>query len=129
MRRNKKLIIIISVLGVFLLLTGVFLFAILGGLAKPTVADVSSEQPGISEPSSSTEESSSDAVSSNSSEVTSSEPEVKKLDITYPQRDDITVYKNSVVIKGSADPSIPLYINDKVIAVGSDGIFSESVSL
>ncbi len=116
-------------LGAFLLLTGVFLFAILGGLAKPTVADVSSEQPGISEPASSTEESSSDAVSSNSSEVTSSEPEVKKLDITYPQRDDITVYKDSVVIKGSADPSIPLYINDKVIAVGSDGIFSEAVSL
>ena len=124
MIRNKKIIILISALALFLSGAVVCLILLFGGIAKPSSAEVSSNTISQSEPTSSEDVSSEDP----SSEITSSEPEVKKLDVTAP-REDVTVYKDSIVIKGTADPSIPLFINEKEISVGDDGIFAETVSL
>lgn len=125
MNSGRKIIILISALGLFLAAAVICFVFIFGGVAKSSSADIpSSDIISVSEPASSEEVSSEEP----SSETVSSEPEIKKLDVTSP-REDVTVYKDNIAIKGSADPNIPLYINEKEISVGDDGIFAETVSL
>ncbi len=125
MKKDGKIIILILALGLFFIAAVICLVFIFGGIAKPSSADVSLlNTVSRSEPTSSKGSSSEEA----GSETVSSEPEVKRLDVTSP-REDVTVYKDNIVIKGTADPNIPLYVNDKEVTVGSDGIFAETVSL
>lgn len=129
MNRDRKIIILISALGLFLAAAVICLVFIFGGIAKPASASPSSDTVSVSEPESSEEVSSEETSSEEiSSETVSSEPEVKKLDVTSP-REDVTVYTDSITIKGSADPNLPLFVNDREIEVDEHGIFAEKVSL
>ena len=63
-----------------------------------------------------------------SSEEISSEPEEIKLAVTSP-KEDVTVYNESINIRGSGDPTLPLYINDTEVEMSEDGVFLYQATL
>lgn len=125
---NKKQLILL--VGIALLVTvAISLAIIFGGNTKSAGAEVSSDNSPSAVSEISSEQSSTDQTSSElSSEITSSEDEKLKLDVTSPKK-DVTVYTDSVIIKGSADPSLPLYINDQEIEIDANGLFLEQKTL
>ncbi len=119
---DKRLIIIISAV----VATLVAVFGV-GLLINYNVKPVNSES-GYTESDSSEQDLSSNFSESDSSEQISSEPQEIKLYVSSP-KEDITVYKDKVTIKGSGDPAKPLYINDKEVELSKDGFFAEQMTL
>ncbi len=129
MRLDYKKQLILSAVIAAVIIATIALVLILRGDAKPADTDVSSDNISSVTSEISSEQTSSDEQSSESvSSMTSSEPEKIKLDVTAP-KEDVTVYTDSVIIKGSADPSLPLYINDEEIEVDENGLFLEKKTL
>ncbi len=120
---NKKQIILFAVIAIVIIATISAVLLILRGGTKPadTEAPADNSSSVISEISS--ENTDSDEQNSELGQ-TSSEPEKIKLDVTAP-KEDVTVYTDTVIIKGSADPDLPLYINGEEIKVDENGLFLE----
>ncbi|MBO7217268.1 MAG: N-acetylmuramoyl-L-alanine amidase [Clostridia bacterium] len=122
---NKKNLIILIVAAVLTILA-VALILIISERNTPTgsgdgqSSEVSSAQEEISSLES--------AASSSELEESSSEEEKIKLDVIAP-KEDVTVYNDSINIRGSADPALPLYINDKEVELGDGGVFLYRASL
>lgn len=112
----------------FITLASLFVTAtvLLGGCSKPEdIESVPLSSEVISSEEESSEEISSEEVSS---EETVTEPEKIELDVTAPKK-DITVYVDWVLVKGRADPALPLYINDAEIEKDENGIFAHKMTL
>ena len=123
--QNRKLIITLVVLIGVISIFGTLIMVTRQPAKEPVNEDISSD---LSSFISSLEESASEQ-SSDIVEVSSEPLPIKKqLQVTYPKK-DITIYKDSVVIKGSGDPALPVFINDKQIEQSNDGIFSHKVTL
>ena len=128
MQGNNKIKLIIAAISAVIVIAVVALIIILTGKTEPVIVPASSD---ISSSTQSPDQQSS-LVSSgsenNSSELVSSAPEIIPLDVTSP-KPDVTVYKDSVTIKGSADQSLPLYVNEQEIHTDANGIFAYKVEL
>ena len=54
---------------------------------------------------------------------------LKELSITSPQKNNFTIYENSVAIIGASDPNFPLLLNGKEAERTKDGYFSLQLDL
>ncbi len=121
MNKRTLIILISTFFAAILIATGAFF--LFGGESQPVDTESS-----LSEESLPSDTESEESSEPESSEASSSEPEKITLSVTAP-RQDVTVYVDRVTIKGTADPALPLFINDRQIEVSKDGLFAEEMSL
>lgn len=133
---NKRNIIIISV-AVALTMLIISIIFIISDRKSPANSDIEGQYSSSSHIAASDENVDSSQVESPisessqeelSSEDISSEPEEIKLNVMAP-KEDVTVYNDSINIRGSADPALPLYINDTEVEVSEDGVFIYKANL
>ena len=124
---NKKNLIILIVAAVLTILA-VGIILIISENKTHFVGGQGSEESSAIEDISSLESFASSSALEESSEESSSEEEKPKLNVIAP-REDVTVYSDSINIRGSADPSLPLYINDKEVELSEDGVLLYKATL
>ena len=110
---------------IFIAVLGIGVFGLISLFGSGQTAEVSSSSQISSKPQ--TQSPSSETPSS--SETVSSEPEEIKLSVTSPKSEKITVNTKNFTIRGSADPSSPVFLNGVVMSTDENGIFSKEITL
>lgn len=132
--KNKRNIVVLSVLGALLVCGAILLLLFLpkdnGSTASATDTSTSSVQTIVSVPEESEPPSSAPSLETTPPEETPEEPEEEiKLSVTSPKSADITVNTASFTVRGSGDPDAELLLNSEALELDENGIFSKEITL